>query len=349
MALFQQSLDRCLDNSVSAPGKRRRALDDEDSGPDHRGSDEGGARGRKKRVKQEASGPLFACPFCKHDPAKYKSVRTCLGPGWVNVHRVKEHVYRNHSMRSLKNCCLRCFEHFDKPESLKSHQRAEVSCKLKQKSEDTITEEQEKLLRARSKPHSSEEEKWKEMYRILFPDETVPSPYFDPDSEASPKTQRSRFKSMEECKEFLRTELPRLVRPVVEQFVDRLLEDIQTKVNQKTAEIVRDVEIKVLRTFHFQEEEPAEPLSALESEPSQPLSPRSPEMAKMDHLVQELQDDPIYVAFCNSIQFDMEDLLADNAALGCGGFGSDSAYFTSSDAASFDTGGITSYAPRFLS
>lgn len=91
MALFQQHLDRCLDNSVSAPDKRRskRPRDDEDTAPDRRGAEEIGTRNKKKRVSHEANGRKFACPFCKHAPAKYKNVRTCLGPGWVDVHRVK--------------------------------------------------------------------------------------------------------------------------------------------------------------------------------------------------------------------------------------------------------------------
>lgn len=86
----------------------------------------------------------------------------------------REHIYRSHS---LKSCCPRCFERFDKPEALQSHQRAEVPCKLKQRGPDAITEDQEKLLRTRAKVNCSEDVKWKEMYQAIFPDETVvPSP-----------------------------------------------------------------------------------------------------------------------------------------------------------------------------
>jgi hypothetical protein len=31
----------------------------------------------------------MACPFFKYDPDKYKTERTCPGPGWDDVHRVK--------------------------------------------------------------------------------------------------------------------------------------------------------------------------------------------------------------------------------------------------------------------
>jgi hypothetical protein len=42
--------------------------------------------------KRKNSGPSgkrkFACPFFKHDPQMYQ-VRTCQGPGWESVHRIK--------------------------------------------------------------------------------------------------------------------------------------------------------------------------------------------------------------------------------------------------------------------
>jgi hypothetical protein len=77
----------------------------------------------------------------------------------------------------LKNYCPRCFERFDKPEALQSHQRADLPCKLQQKGPDVINEEQEKQLRARAKANCSEDVKWKEMYQAIFPKEdVVPSP-----------------------------------------------------------------------------------------------------------------------------------------------------------------------------
>jgi hypothetical protein len=85
----------------------------------------------------------------------------------------REHVYRRHS---LKNFCPRCFEHFDKPEALNGHQRQDVPCKVREQESDVINEEQEKQLRARAKPHMSEEDKWAEMYRAIYPGEKVPSP-----------------------------------------------------------------------------------------------------------------------------------------------------------------------------
>lgn len=99
MALFQSKLNVCLDNSASAaPGKQRpakRARDDDDGGgssstPKPHSSEVSTRATRKKRVKRdEADVVRYACPFCKHNPAKYKHVKTCCGPGWEDVHRVK--------------------------------------------------------------------------------------------------------------------------------------------------------------------------------------------------------------------------------------------------------------------
>jgi len=208
---------------------------------------------KKKKVNpKEVPGKKLACPFARHDPARYKSVKTCCGPGWADVHRVKEHIYRRHS---LKNFCPRCFEHFDKPDLLKQHQRADVPCQLRDKSPGGITEEQEKLLRMRAKSNCSEEDRWEDMYRAIFPGEKVPSPYYDSESDSSSKSAKSQFQNLAEAKEFLRVEIPRLVQPEIEKYVNTLFEEVQEKVNQKTVEIIRNVETKVLRTFHFQEEQ----------------------------------------------------------------------------------------------
>ncbi len=95
MAIFNQWLDNTL-------GKRAR--DDRESSSDeseHRIRP--AARKKQKRhtlpkthaddadadCPETASNRRFACPYFKHNHAKYKSVKTCMGPGWASVHRVK--------------------------------------------------------------------------------------------------------------------------------------------------------------------------------------------------------------------------------------------------------------------
>lgn len=57
---------------------------------DRRGSEQGGAGGSEPISEQsDAEGKKLACPYFKHDPQKYQKVRSCPGPGWDTVHRLK--------------------------------------------------------------------------------------------------------------------------------------------------------------------------------------------------------------------------------------------------------------------
>ncbi|KAK4185811.1 hypothetical protein QBC35DRAFT_296604 [Podospora australis] len=354
MALFQSKLNVCLDNTASAPGKRpsKRARDDDDGGgssPSKTQSLEVTTRAtRKKRVKRDETEVLYACPFYKHNPTKYKHVKTCCGPGWPSVHRVKEHVYRSHSS---KNYCQRCMEHFESGEELQEHCQSEKPCKLiKNKTADFCSDAKEKSLRARIKSGLSEEEKWQDMYKMLFPGEKVPSPHYDSSDETSATPQKSRFKNDDEIKDHLRVHLPRLVRPLMERYVDELFQDIQERVNRKAQEIVRDVEIQVLRTFHCLDDSnsPGTPVSLVEksddkirhrttdrhrsSSPSTVFNDgsRPPEMEKINEYWASLRADPGYTSFSNNLTFDIEGILAENQNL-IGANLSDSGFFSTSD------------------
>lgn len=365
MALFQSKLNVCLDNSASAaPVKQRpakRARDEDDGGGSSstskpQSSETSTRATRKKRVKRdEADVVRYACPFCKHNPAKYKHVKTCCGPGWEDVHRVKEHVYRKHSS---KNYCQRCMEHFDSEQLLQEHCQSEKPCKLvKNKVADFCSDAKETQLRARAKSGSSEVEKWQEMYKTLFPGERVPSPYYDSTDETTTTSKKSRFQGTEDCREFLRQELPRLVRPLIESYVDSLFQNIQEQVNQKTQEIVKVVETKVLRTFHSFERDdesadPTTPISMAAEQQQLPVQVQHPysETDKLGHWLADLKEDPGYANFSDNLYFDVEGLLAENQSL-IGANLSDSAYYTSSDGDYYSAsgGGGGSMAPAYHS
>ncbi len=175
----------------------------------------------------------------------------------------REHIYRRHSLKSF---CPRCSERFVDPEALKSHQRADVPCKIRVPvSDGTITEEQEKLLRARAKARCSEETKWEEMYHIIFPGEKVPSPCmtgplplystFPTNNTSDFEFDNPRLQSTDEDKARLHAEVQRSIRPAIEECFASLFEEVQKKVGSDTAKILRDVGAQVLKTFHFQEEQ----------------------------------------------------------------------------------------------
>ncbi|KAL2160793.1 hypothetical protein VTH06DRAFT_990 [Thermothelomyces fergusii] len=185
----------------------------------------------KKEKEEENTGEesrrkrKFACPFAKHDPDKYQSIKTCCGPGWDKVHRVKEHVYRSHSLR---NSCLRCFAHFDSAKLLQEHLQTDEVCKVRERPPHTITEEQEEQLRVRAKSGCAEEKKWTEMYRIIFPeDKNIPSPYYDSGANYSSRRDRLHPEDLELACEILCERILSLVQPEIEKCVNAQFEKVQ--------------------------------------------------------------------------------------------------------------------------
>lgn len=77
--------------SSRRPPARKRQLDDDDqsnSAPGGPGEDQD--KGGNKRAKTDGEkGPHFACPYFKHDPKRYGCQRSCSGPGWSSIHRLK--------------------------------------------------------------------------------------------------------------------------------------------------------------------------------------------------------------------------------------------------------------------
>ncbi|KAK5658689.1 hypothetical protein OQA88_2088 [Cercophora sp. LCS_1] len=342
MAEIERQLDRWLNNDELKPLKRRRGADDGDS-----------VSGQQKRARRDHL--RFACPFAKHDPAKYKNVKTCCGPGWIELHRVKEHVYRRHS---LTNACNRCFELFEDTKALKEHQRSKDICEVSDKTPtDTITDEQEKQLRARAKANSSPVEKWQEMYRIIFPGAKArPSPYYDANEDvaATPAaTELSRFKDVEECKAYVRKEFLSHVKPIIEHQVEHGLRQLENQVNKAANDLFHELSNKITRTWMFQAEQQAflqqaaEPTPEPEPEDEKALA--LPGMiTDMNEFIGTFNDDPMFSFLLPdvSLNFDLYMKPGDGAGVvvqeGCeASIGYDSAYFTSEsrDGDSLGSGG----------
>jgi hypothetical protein len=161
------------DGDDQKPKKRRRQLDDEEDDYSKR----------------------FACPFYKHNPQKYGN-RTCVGPGWISVSRVKfviflppyshgrsltgfyrEHIYRRHSLPAFQ--CNRCFEDFPDESPLQDHNRQISQCVARAPEEkpEGISRSQADMLKKRGRKSATGPERWREIYRIIFPTEHgIPSP-----------------------------------------------------------------------------------------------------------------------------------------------------------------------------
>ncbi|KAH7129006.1 hypothetical protein EDB81DRAFT_950762 [Dactylonectria macrodidyma] len=184
----------------------------------------------QKRRKGGAETPVFfACPFLKHNEGRYRHPKwTCCWHGWPTVHRVKEHLYRRHVLPRYQ--CSRCGQDLASLAGLTEHQRLLIPCQLEYlEPREGIDEDQERRLRARQKK-DSEDNKWFEVYRILFPhDELVPSPYqafFV--SEHTPSFSQDSTTVLERFEVFSQSEFPRRMRPHIEDLVDRAVEQTLT-------------------------------------------------------------------------------------------------------------------------
>lgn len=94
----------------------------------------------------------------------------------------REHLYRAHKKPIH---CKRCWTLFKSQEELEEHmiiQAADICETVPGKTPDGITVEQVMQLRSRKKStrEQSDEDRWRDIYRLLFPDEQVPSPCKSP-------------------------------------------------------------------------------------------------------------------------------------------------------------------------
>ncbi|KAK7402606.1 hypothetical protein QQX98_011647 [Neonectria punicea] len=232
-------------------GKRQRDISDGqggEGGDDDKGDDASQQKRRKEDSKEQTR---FACPFFKHNQGNYRQPEwSCRWPGWPSFHRVREHLYRRHTLPKYR--CNRCCRDLKSSAQLLEHQRLQNPCQLRdQGPQEGIDEEQETTLRSKrmGKGKISEEEKWAEAYRVLFPgEEPVPSPYQGPllmgtdhGFDKSDRTVLERFES------FSQNEFPRRIRPQIEDLVDRAIE--QTVTPEALTHVFGDVLKGMFETF----------------------------------------------------------------------------------------------------
>lgn len=146
-----------------ANGKsRKRDISEEkqDSG------DDGSPPAKRPRASKRSPGAhnLFACPFVKKDPLKY---RNCYSYVLKRIRDVKQHLSRFHQ---LPMYCPRCMTIFETEETRDGHIRVS-SCVV----QDTIiyegvTRAQKTLLGQRASSKATPSDQWFAIFDILFPD-----------------------------------------------------------------------------------------------------------------------------------------------------------------------------------
>jgi hypothetical protein len=88
---FRSGLSSSGPSNQSLGGGRKRSADDEP----REGDGQGGRAPKRPRgsdpldESKEEPAKRLACPYFKMDPLRHHTARSCLGPGWATVHRIK--------------------------------------------------------------------------------------------------------------------------------------------------------------------------------------------------------------------------------------------------------------------
>ena len=174
------------DGTSGPGGQKRKNRDGDSSPPDDENDDDPNKRGKvdpSTPALKLPGGRKLACPFFKHNPCGHSTNRACVYPGFPSISRVKEHLYRNHT---LPIQCPRCCQTFSNEDDCLQHQRAQRGCEWKEGDPlEGVSKAQEAKLRRKKRSTSSfpDEARWKVIYKILFPqvaDDQIPSACKDP-------------------------------------------------------------------------------------------------------------------------------------------------------------------------
>ncbi|KAK3361461.1 hypothetical protein B0T24DRAFT_538699 [Lasiosphaeria ovina] len=185
-------------------------------------------------------GKKLACPFRKHDQVTYSLAahRSCAASSWGSVHRVKEHLYRCH----LPIYCPRCKAVFKTKTARDNHLNVEAAaiCQAQDCLPEGMTNEQETQLRSKKRMSraQTEEDKWCNVYVLLFPNEAIPSPYFEPVETTGSISPKSH--SFQECEGFVRRQVPLLVHDTILEMARLDMQRIEEHLLNSLPGIIQD-------------------------------------------------------------------------------------------------------------
>ncbi|EHL02835.1 putative Resistance to glucose repression protein 1 [Glarea lozoyensis 74030] len=189
--------------------KRQRGESENSDGDDARD-----VRARQQPKSKRGSEDLikFACPFRKHDNSTYN----------IYTHRLDTHI------------------------TVASEDICEVKVGT---APEGITAEIERQLRSRKKahPNQSEEDRWRDIYKILFPNHEIPSPYFEAVHTEGPSSPDSR--ELSNYEDYIRRELPRLVRSNIESVVRHETQPLEAALIGNLVSIIQDCQDRVFRSY----------------------------------------------------------------------------------------------------
>ncbi|AEO59781.1 hypothetical protein MYCTH_2308309 [Thermothelomyces thermophilus ATCC 42464] len=190
----------------------------------------------------------FACPFRKHNPLIYNihDHEVCAIRSWSTISRLKEHLYRRH----YKAHCQRCKQTFSDARRLAEHEMSVVACEVLDVAPPSdITADQEKQLKSRKHTarRQTDEEKWRDIYRLLFPKEEIPSPYPEAADDMAPANSESHVNL--QFHHFLLSEMPALFTRTAEEHAGRPLQAQEGLTMEAIPGIIEDALRKAFRAW----------------------------------------------------------------------------------------------------
>ncbi|KAH7118695.1 hypothetical protein B0J13DRAFT_613082 [Dactylonectria estremocensis] len=225
-------------NSINPNNGKRKSTERDDGETDNDGEDRHreDQQGNDRPIQGDEN-PKYACPYFKYNPAKYKDWRICPGPGWTDVHRVKQPKYR----------CGRCWQPFKDEQGYLNHQRIPEPCPLREMEHvEGFDAAQERSLKSRKRtnPELSESEKWKRVFKIVFPhvlDDDIPSPFYEYNqiSQKEGNHQDSESDYLAKCEEYMVREVPQRLRQVLGRELDRDLNIVEESLRRKAGDWVK--------------------------------------------------------------------------------------------------------------
>lgn len=251
---------RTKNKSRSTGQKRQRHHEGRDNSEDDDGQEDFRRNIDKKKIKtaKDDTRPWYACPFHQANPQRFKNSRSCCGPGWKDLARLKEHLSRRHALPKFQ--CLRCCQRFREESQLKAHQRERTPCPVNDSSTfvrdlaDGFDQEQEEKLKKRGNLKQPPEERWKEWYRILFQlreDSTdIPSPFYE-SAGCYRNTPAVKPENVPMIREWFRTEAEPVIREQVRNEVRLALDAVQPDVALIVMERLRDLPRVIFESLKF--------------------------------------------------------------------------------------------------
>ncbi|KAF4629291.1 hypothetical protein G7Y89_g8854 [Cudoniella acicularis] len=215
----------------------KRSLEDGNDEPSERDRERGSKKPKSVLTPPDISDepPHFACPYRKHDPRKYNvnqwaacALTPQKGVARINLSRTQQELDR----------------HIIAPEG----------CTVKESDPERpvegITDRLKEQLQCRKKLYAgqTEAERWQQVYQLLFPNEIVPSPYFEPVRDIEDNT--SQNPESLRLEEYLRREVPRMFRILLETAVGNELQTIEEQLKNRLLGLLQEAQNHALMNYH---------------------------------------------------------------------------------------------------